>query len=120
MVNINELTVGQAKELSSLFNNKKKQAPRTVCGELRIVVLQRGWVLVGMYHASGNECRLEDSFVIRRWGTSEGLGELAAKGPLPETKLDPSGICKFHRSAEVLTLDCDISKWSSYGRSERV
>lgn len=81
-------------------------------GGIRIVVLQRGWIAVGHYYRSGNECRLENACIIRRWGTSNGLPELAEKGPLAETKLEKSkGDIRFHRSAEVLTLDCEESKW---------
>lgn len=109
-MNIDELTVGQAKELSGLFGAKSKPA-KEVDGGVRIVVLQRGWVLVGRYFRKGTECRVEGSKVIRRWGTTNGLGELAANGPLENTKLEPSGLSEFHRSAEVLTLRCEESKW---------
>ena len=86
----------------------------SVDGGIRIVVLQRGWVVVGHYYRTGTECRLEDASVIRRWGTTNGLPELASSGPLPETQLEKSkGDIRFHRSAEVLTLDCEESKWAS-------
>lgn len=109
-MNIDELTVGQAKELSGLFGSKGKEE-KEIDGGIRIIVLQRGWVIVGRYFRRGTECRAEDSYVIRRWGTTNGLGELATKGPLTDTKLEPSGLSEFHRSAEVLTLRCEESKW---------
>lgn len=55
----------------------------------RLVVLLGGWVFVGDFSQRGTYCVLENASVIRRWGTSKGLGELAKKGPRPETILDP-------------------------------
>lgn len=117
-MNLDELTLGQVKELKNLFGNsdsceKLEASLADATGSLKIVVLQRGWVLVGDYHRVNTECWLTNAHVIRRWGTSEGLGELAKSGPLTETKLEPSGTARFHRSAEVLILDCDASKWKS-------
>ena len=109
-MNIDELTVGQAKELSSLFGIRK-ECQKEIDGGIRIVVLQRGWVIVGRYFRKGTECRVEGSFVIRRWGTTKGIGELALNGPLSNTVLEPTGLSEFHRSAEVLTVRCDESKW---------
>jgi hypothetical protein len=53
-----------------------------------ILVLWYGWVLVGVWDKKNKH--LSDAHVIRRWGTSKGIGELR-NGPLPETVLDPLG-----------------------------
>jgi hypothetical protein len=55
-----------------------------------IVVLDRGWVLVGFVkgHANG-DLRISQGAVIRVWGTTKGLGQLAFEGAQPATKLDP-------------------------------
>jgi len=53
-----------------------------------ILVLWYGWVLVGRYEKK--EKRLYDAQVIRRWGTTQGIGQLR-NGPLPETVLEPLG-----------------------------
>ena len=58
--------------------------------EVRIVILQRGWVMVGRWHRDGDDITLTDASVIRRWGTSKGLGELV-NGPLSGTTLDQAG-----------------------------
>jgi len=93
------------------FHQKHTPAPVKSSMVTKIVVLQRGWVLVGKYSREGDECLLLDSSVIRRWGTTKGLGELAINGPLKDTILEPAGTCRFHRGAEVLVLDCEESKW---------
>src|ERR1035437_6428140 len=55
----------------------------------QIVVLNRGWVVIGNYFEKGDECTLTEASVIRKWGTTQGLGELAEKGKLADTVLDP-------------------------------
>jgi hypothetical protein len=111
-----EMTLQQIMDFVNCLSSKKIVKAPSVEGEIRIVVLQRGWVVVGRYYRNGTECRLEYSSVIRRWGTTQGLGELASKGPLADTKLEPSGITRFHRSAEVLTLDCNAANWEKVCR----
>lgn len=87
-MNINELTIGQAKELASLFGVK---APESNCpikdGERYIVTLQRGWVVVGNVTKTGDYLSITNAAVIERWGTSEGLGQLALSGPTGYTRL---------------------------------
>ena len=79
---------------------------------VRIVVLQRGWVLVGRFSQEGERCQLHDASVIRVWGTTEGLGELIA-GPTSSTKLDPCGTATFHELTVVFTLDAEERGWAS-------
>jgi hypothetical protein len=81
-------------------------------GNLKIVVLQRGWVMVGRFERNGSECKLTNASVIRNWGTTAGLGELALKGPLNSTKLDPChGEVEFDYLTVVCTISCNEEKW---------
>ncbi len=82
--------------------------------DLRIVVLDRGWIFIGEFSEDGMECTLKDAYVIRRWGTTKGLGELAIEGKKPETVLDKAGIIHYHKNAQVMNLRCDLSKWKEY------
>lgn len=80
--------------------------------DVRIVVLQRGWVYVGNFsRGEKGECVLENASCIRRWGTSRGLGELV-KGPLSNTVLDAAGTVRFHELAVVNMIDVDGAAWS--------
>ncbi len=79
--------------------------------DFRIAILQRGWVFVGKYSQSGDQCCLDNAQVIRRWGTTKGLGELR-KGPLAETKLDPAGHVAFHALTVVATVSVDAEAWA--------
>ena len=96
----------------SLLNLDQEKPNSSENGDWKIVVLQRGWVAVGKYHRNGTECRLEGASVIRRWGTKNGLGELALNGPTSETVLDESGTIRFHLGAEVCRLDCKTTNWN--------
>lgn len=80
-------------------------------GRIEIVILQRGWVVVGRVYRSENETRIEDASVIRKWGTVKGLGEIALGGPNKETILDKCGTVRSHPLAVVATIDCEEIKW---------
>ena len=77
----------------------------------RIVVLQRGWVVVGDMRQDGPQVCVENASVVRIWGSAKGLGEIAAGGPTKNTVLDPCGTVRAHELAIVMTIDCDADKW---------
>lgn len=80
---------------------------------IKIVVLQRGWVVIGQYSEDGEYSVLENAAVIRRWGTTKGLGELALEGKQAETKLDKCGTVRFHKLTSVMLIDCVSEKWDN-------
>ncbi len=79
--------------------------------DVRILVLQRGWVAVGNYSADGDDVTLQNAKIVRRWGTTKGLGEIAAKGPTRETVLDDVGQVQVHRLGVVLAITCEPTAW---------
>lgn len=88
-----------------------QQAPART-EELKIVVLQRGYVVVGMMSQSGTTVTVTRGSFIRRWGTTRGLGELASGGPLENTKLDPChGPLEVHERDVVFRLACNRESW---------
>jgi len=79
---------------------------------IKIVILQRGWVMVGRLERKGSDCVLHNASVIRSWGTTKGLGEIAGAGPTSTTKLDKTnGVVNFDYLTVVATIDCDEEKW---------
>ena len=80
---------------------------------IQIVVLQRGWVVVGEVTRDGQQLIISKASVIRRWGTTKGLGEIAAGGPTDTTTLDPAGTVRVHELAVVMAIDCAPSKWEA-------
>ena len=79
--------------------------------EVKIVVLHRGWVVVGDYSVDGEEVVVSNASVFRRWGTTKGLGELAIHGKLKDTVLDPCNTVRANKLAVIMTLDCAQDKW---------
>ena len=72
-----------------------------------IVVLQRGWVVLGtLVSETPDKVTLENTSVIRIWGTTKGLGEIAANGPTKNTILDPCGTVEFHPQTSIMTIVC--------------
>ena len=76
-----------------------------------VVILQRGWVIVGELSQSGTTVTINNASVIRLWGTTKGLGQLALEGPQSGTKLDPCGEVKTHELSIIATMKCEDSKW---------
>lgn len=72
----------------------------------QIVISQRGWVFVGDVTRTGNEVVIENAAVVRRWGTTRGLGQLAQEGPTQNTILDFCPPVRIHPLAVVATMDC--------------
>ena len=78
---------------------------------LKIVILDRGLVLVGNVRIDGDWVETTGASIIRRWGTTKGLGELAASGPLKDTKLDPIGTVRSPLRALIGLVDCEAASW---------
>lgn len=77
----------------------------------KIVVLDRGWVVVGQLEKDAEWFTLTNGSVVRRWGTTEGIGELAEKGPLIETILEKIPLIKFHENKIIMIIDCFEQNW---------
>ena len=80
-------------------------------GDIKIVVLQRGWVYVGRFERTGNDCKLHNASCIRQWGTKNGLAELV-NGATKSTVLDKcDGVVEFDWLTVVHTITVNQSKW---------
>lgn len=88
-----------------------QQAPKN--SNIKIVILQRGWVMIGRWSEDEDNCSLDDAYVIRRWGTDSGLGQLALEGKQSETKLEKTGHVDFHRLTVVSTINCKDELWDN-------
>ena len=86
-------------------------------GDIKIVILQRGNVVVGRLSADKDNkdmMVLGNSAVIRRWGTTKGLGQIASGGPTSGTVLDKTPTIRFHVLTTIAIIDCEVSKWESH------
>lgn len=78
---------------------------------IRIVVLDKSFVSVGVYSQGTDWCSLDNAFVIRRWGTTGGLGQIAQDGPTSSTILDKTPKQHFPVRSIIKTIECDKEKW---------
>lgn len=72
----------------------------------KIVILQRGFVYAGDVSRAGDYLVIRNAVNVRRWGTNNGLGELAAKGNQSETTADAAGVVRVHQLSVVAMIDC--------------
>ena len=91
---------------------KAKKGAGIVPSKKQIVILQRGWVVVGDYTVVKDECVLTDAAGIRVWGTTKGLGELAECGVLTNTKIDRCPDMRFHPMTIIARMDVNEENWS--------
>ena len=73
----------------------------------KIIIAQRGFVFAGRYTEQGEYIVLEEAVVIRRWGTTKGLGELAKNGNMSDSVIDSAGVVRLHKLSVVAMLDCE-------------
>lgn len=75
-----------------------------------IVAAAYGHVFVGQIVASDDSgVSLKEASVIRKWGTTNGLGQLCLEGPQTETKTDPIGTVHLPRSSVIFVAEAP--KW---------
>ena len=89
---------------------RKDSAPAN--GDIKIVVLDRGFVYVGRVAIEGDFVVISSAKNIRKWGTSKGLGELVS-GPLANTVLDTVGTVRAPLRAVIHMIEVEQSKWTA-------
>ena len=95
---------------------KKSEIAEYQPSPIQIVVLHRGWIVVGNVSEKDSKTFIQNASVIRRWGTNAGLGELAEKGKLPKTILDKCGDVSLKTDNVILVMNCNQENWSNYGK----
>ena len=81
--------------------------------DIRIVIAQRGFVFIGRYAREDLEIVLRDAYFVHRWGTTQGLGEIAP-GPTPQTVLHKTGTVRLHPLQILATIDTDAPGWAEH------
>jgi hypothetical protein len=85
---------------------KARKQEAVSMGPQQIVIVDRGWVYVGQAEESVDKITIRNARVIRIWGTTAGLGQLAEGGPTPTTKLDPIGTVVAPMRAVISIIAC--------------
>lgn len=109
--------VEEKEALKAISDASKKKGGKVYLGlsgsEIKIAILQRGWVFIGRFTKNGTDCKLTDAYNIRTWGTTKGLGELAENGKTDKTNLDKVNDVLFHELGIVALLDVNMEKWDN-------
>ena len=84
--------------------------------EIRIIVLQRGWVVVGHYWRDGQQAGIKSGANLRRWGSQSGerrgLGAMCS-GPTDETVMDAMPMpTDWHVLTEIMSMSVDQDAWT--------
>jgi hypothetical protein len=77
----------------------------------QIAVLDRGFVYVGLCAVADGVLTITKAQNVLRWGTTNGLGQLAQSGPQTNTKLDNAGTVHAPLSSVVHLIDCAATAW---------
>lgn len=77
-----------------------------------LVVADRGFVWTAAAARIDDDwAYLTGAQAVRRWGTSQGLNELAQKGPLPNTRLDAKTDLQVSRRAIIAVIPSEADTW---------
>ena len=74
----------------------------------KIVVIEAGWVAIGQVEELDDRIIITDASVIRTWGTTAGLGEIALRGVTPQTVLDAAGTIECYKKAVIMQIPCMV------------
>lgn len=75
----------------------------------QIVIAQRGWVFIGNVEKKESNFVIKDASVVRVWGTTKGLGEIAKSGPIKDkTILDSCPDVTIHELSIIARIDCEF------------
>lgn len=80
--------------------------------DIKIVVLDKGFVYVGYTEVKDGWVHMHDCLNIRRFGTTEGLGQLR-NGPTSETVFDKVGELIAPLHALISIIDVVGTAWKS-------
>lgn len=79
---------------------------------VQIVVIDGRWNIVGkVEHHKDGSLTITSASVIRYWGTTKGLGQLAQSGPTTKTILDSVGIIRVPAHSVLLCVDSKADLW---------
>lgn len=78
---------------------------------ISIVVMMNGFVSVGRVTGTDKYLLIDDANVVRRWGTTRGLGQIAKDGPTANTALDPTPRERVPLDKVIKIIECDQGAW---------
>lgn len=80
--------------------------------DIRLVVLQRGLILIGHYSRQGMNCFLKKSVLVKKWDFTSELGKLA-DGHVSGVVFEKVGDVEFHRLNEIMAINLKACVWDN-------
>jgi hypothetical protein len=91
-MNIDELTIGEAKKLAAMFGNQPVHKKHPLNGKKVIAVLPNGFIHIGTLEDDDGRYTLTEASNLRYWKERDGgLPELAIDGPKSGDRIDEVG-----------------------------
>ncbi|MEW8048974.1 MAG: hypothetical protein AB2792_20000 [Candidatus Thiodiazotropha sp.] len=92
-MDLNEMTIGELKEISAMFGvNQSCRERHPLHGKRVVAVLPHGFIHFGTLKDRGGRYVLEDASNLRYWKQRDGgLPEFAAQGPKSDDRIDKIG-----------------------------
>jgi len=82
-------------------------------GDIKIVVLERGFIYVGRVEESESEITIFGARSLIQWGTSQHLGELV-NGPTVKTKLGSPCTVRSRKSQVIHMIEVNQDVWAKH------
>ena len=105
-----EAKILRENSMDTMIVNGVEYVPKHSFGNIKIVVLDRGYVYVGRVKELEDRIEISQAKNIIRWGTSEHLGQLE-DGPLERTKLGKACHVTAYKPSVMHMIDVDQTKW---------
>ena len=105
-MNIEDMTIKQARELSSMFGGQVNAVQHPLVGKKVMALLPGRFIYIGTLEQIGGHYVLKDAQNVRYWKERDnGLGGLAAKGPIKGDKIDDCPPVWFSASEEIAFME---------------
>lgn len=79
-----------------------------------IAIVESGWVFAVNCPGAklGEHIEAREARVIRKWGTTDGLAQLAIKGPTTETALELCSVISIPANKVLFLMDVTSAGWA--------
>jgi hypothetical protein len=89
MTDINEMKLGDIKQIAALFGGESQPKIHPLIGKKVLAILPNGFIYFGLLEQECGSFKLTNASNLRYWKTREsGLPEFADKGPVDDDKID--------------------------------
>lgn len=106
-MNIDDITIKQARELSIMFNTGRISCQHPLVGKKVLVILPGRFIYIGTLEQHGEHYVMNDAQNVRYWKERKNaLGGLAKYGPISGDKIDDCPPVWFRASEEIAFMEC--------------